>query len=184
MKYGIITHYDVHNHGALLQLNGLKQVLKSLGIEASALQFDKNYDFMGRAMKAKYEISFKSVGIYMKFIAERGLKSTFFNYKKSKLLNGFRKEMQLVGHYYTECGELNGVVVGSDEVFALHTGPTPAFFGHALPSKKSLHTVAVLVLLLLRKSTNGIAEPLLQAVLVVCAVLVCATRTLSVLPTN
>ena len=136
MKYGIITHYDVHNHGALLQLNGLKQVLKSLGIEASALQFDKNYDFMGRAMKAKYEISFKSVGIYMKFIAERGLKSTFFNYKKSKLLNGFRKDMQLVGHYYTECRELNGVVVGSDEVFALHTGPTPAFFGHALPSKK------------------------------------------------
>ena len=65
MKYGIITHYDVHNHGALLQLNGLKQGLKSLGIEASALQFDKNYDFMGRAMKAKYEISFKSVGIYM-----------------------------------------------------------------------------------------------------------------------
>ena len=26
--------------------------------------------------------------------------------------------------------------MGSDEVFALHTGPTPAFFGHALPSKK------------------------------------------------
>ena len=46
MKYGIITHYDVHNHGALLQLNGLKQVLNSLGIEANALQFDKNYDFL------------------------------------------------------------------------------------------------------------------------------------------
>ena len=28
MKYGIITHYDVHNHGALLQLNALKQILK------------------------------------------------------------------------------------------------------------------------------------------------------------
>ena len=28
MKYGIIMHYDVHNHGALLQLNALKQILK------------------------------------------------------------------------------------------------------------------------------------------------------------
>ena len=44
MKYGIITHYDVHNHGALLQLNGLKQVLKSQGIEAKALQFDNQFN--------------------------------------------------------------------------------------------------------------------------------------------
>lgn len=136
MKYGIITHYDVHNHGALLQLNGLIQVLKSLGIEAKALQFDKNYDFMGKSMKSKYEISLKSVGIYLKFITERGLLSTYFNYKKSRLLNKFKKNQELIGPYYTECGELEGVIVGSDEVFALHTGPTPAFFGHALPSKK------------------------------------------------
>lgn len=136
MKYGIITHYDVHNHGALLQLNGLKQVLNSLGIEANALQFDKNYDLMGRALKAKYNISIKSIGVYLKFLSERGIQSTLFNYKKSKLLNRFRKEQSLIGPYYTECGELDGVVVGSDEVFALHTGPTPALFGHALPSSK------------------------------------------------
>lgn len=136
MKYGIITHYDVHNHGALLQLNGLIQVLKELGIEATALQFDKNYDFMGKAMKAKYEISIKSAEIYIKFLINRGFKSTLFNYRKSRILNKFRKEQNLVGPYYTECEQLDGVIVGSDEVFALHTGPTPAFFGHALPSKK------------------------------------------------
>lgn len=135
-KYGIITHYDVHNHGALLQLNALKLVLKNFGIDARALQFDKNYDFMGKAMKAKYDITIRSVGVYLKFIIERGIKSTLFNYQKSRLLNKFRKDQQLLGPYYTECGELDGVVVGSDEVFALHTGPTPAFFGHALPSKK------------------------------------------------
>ena len=66
MKYGIITHYDVHNHGALLQLNALKQVLKNLDIEATALRFDKNYDFIGSALKAKYEIGFKSLNIYIK----------------------------------------------------------------------------------------------------------------------
>ena len=136
MKYGIITHYDVHNHGALLQLNGLKQVLKSLGIEAKALQFDKNYDFMGREWKAKYEIGIKSIGIYIKFLFERGLGCTWFNYVKKGTLDKFRKDADLIGEYYSECEEKDGVVVGSDEVFALHTGPTPAFFGHALPTKK------------------------------------------------
>ena len=136
MKYGIITHYDVHNHGALLQLLGLKNVLAQLGIEASALQFDKNYDFMGREMKAKYNISLKSVGIYLGYLHERGLACTLFNYKKKRILDAFRKEKKLIGDYYTECEELEGVVIGSDEVFALHTGPTPAFFGHALPSNK------------------------------------------------
>ena len=29
---------------------------------------------------------------------------------------------------------MDGIIVGSDEVFALHTGPTPAFFGHACPT--------------------------------------------------
>lgn len=136
MKYGIITHYDVQNHGALLQLNGLKQALKSQGIEAKALQFDKNYDFMGRELKAKYEIGIKSVGIYIKFLLERGFGCTWFNYVKKGTLDKFRKDADLIGEYYSECDELGGVVVGSDEVFALHTGPTPAFFGHALPCKK------------------------------------------------
>lgn len=136
MKYGIITHYDVHNHGALLQLNGLKQVLKALGIESKALRFDKNYDFMGREFKAKYEISVNSVKIYIKYITEKGFKCTVYNYKKSKTLNRFRQQAQLIGDYYSECSELDGIVVGSDEVFALHTGPTLVFFGHALPSNK------------------------------------------------
>lgn len=136
MKYGIITHYDVHNHGALLQLNGLKQTLKVFEIEAAALQFDKNYDFMGRQWKAKYEISFRSIGIYLHYLIENGLGKTLYNFRKKKTLDAFKKNKRLVGEYYTDCEELDGVVVGSDEVFALHTGPTPAFFGHALPTKK------------------------------------------------
>lgn len=136
MKYGIITHYDVHNHGALLQLNGLKQALKTIGVEAKALQFDKNYDFMGREWKAKYEIGIKSIGIYVKFLFERGLGCTWFNYVKKGKLDGFRKSADLIGDYYSESEQLDGVVIGSDEVFALHTGPTPVFFGHALPTNK------------------------------------------------
>lgn len=136
MKYGIITHYDVHNHGALLQLNGLVKVLKGQGINASALQFEKSYDFLGLEIKAKYEISLKSVGIYLKYLKENGFGQTLYNYKKKKILETFKAQEKLVGDYYTECENLDGVVVGSDEVFALHTGPTPAFFGHALPTNK------------------------------------------------
>ena len=80
MKIGIITHYDVHNHGAILQMNALIKVLKkNFGIEAQALQFDKNYDFLGRELKAKYEIGIKSVGIYLKYLFDRGLKIFIFN---------------------------------------------------------------------------------------------------------
>lgn len=136
MKYGIITHYDVHNHGALLQLNGLKQILKEFDIEAAALQFDKNYDFMGRQWKAKYEISIKSISIYLNYLMENGVGKTLYNFRKKKVLDAFKTKEQLVGKYYTDSEELDGVVVGSDEVFALHTGPTPVFFGHALPTKK------------------------------------------------
>lgn len=137
MKYGIITHYDVHNHGAVLQLNALIKVLKrDFGIDAKALQFDKNYDFMGREMKAKYEISLKSVGIYIDYLKEKGFGCFVFNFKKKRILDRFKCVANLIGDYYTECGSIDGVIIGSDEVFALHTGPTPAFFGHGLPSEK------------------------------------------------
>lgn len=137
MKYGTITHYDVHNHGAILQMNALIKVLKQdFNIDAQALQFDKNYDFLGREFKAKYEISIKSVGIYLKYLKERGLKIFLFNVKKKKLFEDFKKRENLIGGFYTDYKDLDAVIIGSDEVFALHTGPTPAFFGHALPTNK------------------------------------------------
>lgn len=136
LKYGIITHYDVLNHGAMLQLNALVQALKSCNVEAQALQFEKNYDFMDRKQKSKYKVGIGSVKIYMKFLKERGIRNFLFLYKKTKLQNRYKKDHGLIGPFYSECEGLDGVVIGSDEVFALHTGPTPVFFGHALPSKK------------------------------------------------
>ena len=57
MKIGIITHYDVHNHGAILQMNALIKVLRQkFNADAHALQFDENYDFLGRELKAKYDV--------------------------------------------------------------------------------------------------------------------------------
>lgn len=134
-KVGIVTHYDVHNHGAILQLNALVQVLRErYAIEAKALQFDKNYDFLGHKLKAKYDISAKSIGIYVKYLIDKGVKCMYFNYQKRKVLNGFKASHHIVGSYYSDSENLDAVIVGSDEVFALHTGPTPVFFGHACPS--------------------------------------------------
>lgn len=134
MKAGIITHYDVHNHGALLQLTALIRVLKSKGIEAKALRFDKNYDFLGHELKAKYEVSVKSAGIYLDYMKEKGLGCFKYNYSKRNTLNKYKQTTGIIGDYYSESPILDFVVIGSDEVFALHTGPTPVFFGHCLPS--------------------------------------------------
>jgi hypothetical protein len=136
MKYGIITHYGVLNHGAVLQLNALIQVLKSLGIEAKALQFEKNFDYIPKDQLAKYKISLKSIKVYLRFLLNRGLRNFVFLFRKTKILNRYKQEKCLIGKFYTEYEKLDGVVIGSDEVFALHSGPTPVFFGHALPSDK------------------------------------------------
>lgn len=135
--YGIITHYDVHNHGAVLQLNALCRVLRSrYALDASALRFDKNYDFLGHRLKAKYEPGLRSLGIYLKYLREQGLRCLLYNWRKRRTLERFKRTEGLVGDYYTEGRRPDGVVVGSDEVFALHTGPTPVLFGHALPAEK------------------------------------------------
>ncbi len=133
-KIGIITHYDVHNHGALLQLTGLIKVLEMFGCVAKALRFDKNYDFIGHKLKAKYDISTKSIGIYLKYLRDKGPRSTYYNFRKRKILNQYKDKYSIIGDYYSECADLDRVIIGSDEVFALHTGPTPVFFGYCLPS--------------------------------------------------
>lgn len=137
MKYGIITHYAVHNHGALLQLNGLIKVLKrDFDIDAQALQFETNYDFADKSVKAKHKISIKSIGYFIKYILERGLRIFFYNIKKKTLFDRFNKQEKLIGPWAKNCEQLDGVVIGSDEVFSLFAGTTPEFFGYNLPSKK------------------------------------------------
>lgn len=137
MKYGIITHYNVHNHGASLQLNALKEILKQkFGVDAQALQFETNYDFADKSVKDKHRISVKSLGYFIGYIKERGLKIFLFNLKKSELFRRFNKRQKLIGPFVKQSPQLDGIIIGSDEVFSLFAGPTPEFFGYNLPSKK------------------------------------------------
>lgn len=136
MKVGIITHYNVHNHGAQLQLYALSAQLKKMGVETKALQFKKNYDFMPLGIEKKYSLSIKSIPLYMKYLFRKGLKRTLYNYKKSKVLDNFRKEKELVGEYYSKAENLDCVVIGSDEIFSLEPGLNPCFWGMGIPCEK------------------------------------------------
>lgn len=133
-KAGIITHYDVHNHGAHLQLYALTMQLKELGYDAKALRFQKNYDFMGGSEAGKkYNISIRSIPTYVKYTISNGIDRTLYNIKKRKTLAYFRKTHGIVGEYYSEAKNLDAVVIGSDEIFSIEAGPNPWYYGMGIP---------------------------------------------------
>ena len=134
MKIGIITHYDVHNHGALLQLHSLKQMLKTLGQDAKALQFKHNYDFLEEEAENKYNITLKSIPFYLRYLMKKGLPITYFNYRKKKILDQFKKEKELIGDYYSHAKQISAIFIGSDEVFSIECGLVPILWGFGSPS--------------------------------------------------
>lgn len=131
MKIGIITHYNVHNHGALLQLYALKTVLEKENNNVAALTFKKNFDFMESDIDKKYDISIKSLFWYMSYICKIGLKRTIFNIRKKIILDKFKKP--LIGEYYSKAKNLDVIFIGSDEVFSIEAGINPFFFGIGVP---------------------------------------------------
>lgn len=142
-KAGIITHYDVHNHGAHLQLYALIQCLKELGYDGKALRFQKNYDFMGGAEAGKkYNISLKSIPTYLKYAFSNGIDRTVYNINKRKTLANFRKKNELVGEYYSEAKNLDVVVIGSDEIFSIEAGPNPWYYGIGVPCSNEISYAA------------------------------------------
>ena len=142
-KAGIITHYNVHNHGAHLQLFALIQELKELGYIAQALQFQKNYDFMGGADAGKkYNISLRSIPTYLKYTVQNGVDRTAYNVKKREILSEFRKKYNVVGKYYSEAADIDLVVIGSDEIFSIEAGPNPWYYGIGVPCKKQVSYAA------------------------------------------
>lgn len=141
-KAGIITHHDVHNHGAHLQLYALSRVLSTLGYEAKALRYSKNYDFMDRDSTKKYNISLASVPMYFNYFLQNGLGRTIYNIKKRLILKRFRSNQELVGEYYSHAKNLELVVIGSDEIFSLEPGLNPCFYGMGVPCKKIISYAA------------------------------------------
>ena len=46
MKIGILTHYNVYNMGAQLQLSAMRHYLEDLGHQPVVLTYEKNFDFL------------------------------------------------------------------------------------------------------------------------------------------
>ncbi len=132
MKIGILTHYQVHNHGAILQMHGLYNILKSLGHIPYILTYNKNFDFIDKELSNKYNISLKSIPFYLKYLKQQGIKKTKFNIEKHKILNNFKKSNYNFLPLYQKQQELDAVCIGSDEVWSLEAGINIMMYSHTI----------------------------------------------------
>lgn len=136
MKIGILTHYDVNNQGAQLQMYAMTKELEKLGHEVKILTYVKNYDF-DIEKKLKYQPSLKSIPTYMKeYLLKRGIGSVIRNYKKLKANKNFRNKVFKFENYAT--ADIDMAVVGSDEVFSIPMGINMMMYGHGVNTNKMI----------------------------------------------
>lgn len=129
MKVGILTHYNVYNMGAQLQMMSLEAYLKELGHEVVILTYQKNFDFM-EDEKDRNSASWKALPFYVKhYLIEKGPGLTLFNYRKVKAIDRAIKQHSFAPYDKSGC---DVVVIGSDEVFSIDVGCNPMMYGHGL----------------------------------------------------
>ena len=130
MRIGILTHYDVNNMGAQLQLWAMYRHLETLGHEPVVLSYKKNYDFAPE-MERRNQITLGSVPhIAKNYLLTKGLALTWHNVRKWQTLRNFRIDNLRHETYCT--ARIDAAVVGADEVFSLETGINKMMFGHAV----------------------------------------------------
>lgn len=135
MKIGILTHYNVSSHGALLQMYGLKKKLEDMGHEVYILIYTRNLDFIDEATRKRFSANIKNVHYYLSsYMGEDGIGCLFYQFKKQRILKKFCED-NFVMLPYTASSQLDCVVVGSDEVFSLENGVNFMMFGHGITSK-------------------------------------------------
>ena len=130
---GILTHYQVHNHGAILQMHGLYHTLKKWGLHSTVLTYRKDFSFIDEKLTNKYTLSLKSIPFYLGYLKEQGFAKTLFNVKKHKLLNAFKQKNYIFQSLQAQ--QLDYAVIGSDEVFSLEAGVNIMMYGHTVPAK-------------------------------------------------
>lgn len=135
MEIGILTYYEIYNHGAILQANALKTILESFNCNVSFLTFQRNYDMISEWESKKFRLGLTSIPFYIKYAINKGIKNISFIYKKKKIFDKFRREHFNIGKRYSDF-EGDMVIIGSDEVFAIDIGVNPFFYGHGIRSKK------------------------------------------------
>ena len=136
MRIGILTYYNVHNHGALLQAKAMQNYFQSKNVDdVEFLRFERNYDYISEHSQKKYRLSIRSVPFLIKYFFDNGIGTFLYNAFKRSSLDKFRKNELNIGRRYTD-NSYDSVCIGSDEVFALDVGINPFFYGHCIKSKK------------------------------------------------
>lgn len=134
MEIGILTYYGVHNHGAVLQANALKNVLEAKGHKCGFLEFERDYSNISQKQANKYKLNLGSIPFYVGYLMEKGFGNILYNIRKRKTLGNFRAEnLPLISKWDEFAGDL--AVIGSDEVFSLEIGVNPFLYGNNLKAK-------------------------------------------------
>ena len=130
MKIGILTHYDVNNQGAQLQLYAMYKTLESIGHSPIVLNYRKNYDFLPELEK-RNQINITSIPYILKnFLLKKGLGLTWHNVKKYIINKKYREQIFNYGSYCNT--PVDAAIVGADEVFSLEMGVNMMMFGHGV----------------------------------------------------
>lgn len=136
MKIGILTHYDVNNQGAQLQLFATYKVLEKLGHIPIVLTYRKNYDFIPQ-LERRNQISLASVPYIIKhFLLEKGVKLTWHNVRKYLVNKRFREQCFRSDRYHSAL--IDAALVGADEVFSLELGVNMMMFGHGVNTENMI----------------------------------------------
>lgn len=131
MKIGILTHYNVYNHGAQLQMLAMKSWLENQGHRVTILTYEKNFDF-NKDSEKKNSASVSNFDYYVKnYLLDKGLGLTLFNIRKVLAL---KKGIQALPMAPYDHSGLDAVIIGSDEVFSIDVGCNTMMYGHGLKS--------------------------------------------------
>ena len=136
MKVGILTHFNVSSHGALLQMYALQKELQERGHDVVILTFTFNRDFVDENTRKRFSASWKNAPYYLKeYMGSGGFRLLMYQKKKQDILARFR-DRHFTCIPYTSSGGLDCVIVGADEVFALENGVNFMMFGHGITAKR------------------------------------------------
>lgn len=135
MKVGILTHYNVNNQGAQLQMIAMHNWLKDLGHDPVILTYEKNFDFL-EGEKEKNSGSLRAFPYYIRYyLLEKGFGLTLFNTRKVLCHRKAREKFSFAPHNASGC---DAIVIGSDEVYSLDVGCNPMMYGHNLGGVRAI----------------------------------------------
>lgn len=129
MRVGILTHYNVNNQGAQLQLAAMYRYLRQLGHEPVVLTYEKNFDY-DCGEQQKNSGSLRALPYYIEnYLLKKGVGLTLFNARK---VMAHRKAQKQYSFAPYDTDLVDAVVIGSDEVFSIDVGCNRMMYGYGL----------------------------------------------------